>query len=375
MLARYIRDLLYRNESVIIPNMGAIRTESVSARIDEERNVFYPPSKKLTFDTSTTQSDGLLANYIAKVDNMSLESAENYVNFQVEEWKEKLQNNDLTLDGIGVFSTNDLGTIQFAADENSNYLIESFGMSELGVPEVTRTEAENKHHFEVESKKQPIKKNTTKKANKKEKSNGVLYALLFIILAAFGWFFVNQIIENNQMSKDMDENLRQQEILYKNTLNGSVIEINETLPHLTFRYVYNAALDSILPVENNIDTTGFKTKLPVENASVVSTTPAKPNNTTNSTPTENLKTPTENKNRISENARQFWVIEGVYKNSSNAINRIAELRKSGYPQAILAPKEGEFNYVTYGSYPTLQQAETELVKIKKINPESWILGK
>lgn len=374
MLARYIKDLLYRNERVVIPNLGTIHTESISARIDEERNLFYPPSKIPTFDAATIENDGLLSSYIASVDKISLESAENYIHFQVEEWKEKLLINDIILEDIGVFSMDQSGKIQFIPDNSFNYHIESYGMSELGVPQVSKSDAENSKQVNEKLKKQSSQKKTQQKVKKKEQSNTILYTLLFIVFAVIGWFFVDQIIKNNQIVKDMDENLRQQEIIYKNTLNGSIIEIKEMLPHLTFRYIYNSALDSIIPVEKKIDTTGFKSKLPNEKSLK---TPAQPqqNIVPVETPKEVVnKQETGNNNRIEENARKFWVIEGAYKNSSNAINRVAELRKSGFPGAVMVPKKDEINYVSYGLFPTFEQANAEKERIKNINPQVWILG-
>ena len=47
---RYISDLLYRYECVIIPEFGAFLTQNVSAKVHESTNAFYPPKKALSFN-------------------------------------------------------------------------------------------------------------------------------------------------------------------------------------------------------------------------------------------------------------------------------------------------------------------------------------
>ncbi|MCK5537667.1 MAG: hypothetical protein KAI79_12630, partial [Bacteroidales bacterium] len=63
MLSKYIRDLLYRYECVIIPEFGGLLTKTISTKIDEETNTFYPPTKQLGFNSQLIENDGLLANH------------------------------------------------------------------------------------------------------------------------------------------------------------------------------------------------------------------------------------------------------------------------------------------------------------------------
>ena len=48
-LDKYIEDLLYRNECVVIPNFGAFITSTNSTNINSE-GVFTPPSKSISFN-------------------------------------------------------------------------------------------------------------------------------------------------------------------------------------------------------------------------------------------------------------------------------------------------------------------------------------
>ena len=70
-LASYINDLLYRYDCVIVPNFGGFITNKVSAKINENTNSIYPPSKKISFNKHLNVNDGLLVNYVATSENIS----------------------------------------------------------------------------------------------------------------------------------------------------------------------------------------------------------------------------------------------------------------------------------------------------------------
>ena len=68
-IENYISQLLYRYQCVTIPNFGAFLTEIQSAKINEETNSFYPPTKLVSFNSYLKNNDGLLANQIAQTEN------------------------------------------------------------------------------------------------------------------------------------------------------------------------------------------------------------------------------------------------------------------------------------------------------------------
>ncbi len=379
MLARYIKDLLYRNETVIIPNFGAITSKIVSAKIDEENNTFIPPTKVLKFDPSLTENDGLLMEYISKVDNSSIEVAENFIKFETDEWKEKIENGTLAIEDLGEFTLNSSGNIQFEQATNSQFFREDFGLDDVNNV-VAHHEVPDTLTEEKIVREKP-KKTIRKKEKIKETSwvNIFIYGFIFLIIGGFGWFFTQTIIDNNARVKAAQEGLDQQGELIKNTMQDAIFEINKALPTLTLKYINNVAIDTLLLTEQAIDSTRVKSQL---NAVTDPKDPKKEellpqkDTTAHKTLTSVApQTPTSaNRNQIAENARKFWIIEGVYKDPSNAINKIRELIQKGYKGARIVPKEGANSYVAYVMYNTFEEADQELQKIKKTNPEVWILG-
>ena len=74
-LAKYISDLLYRYECVIVANFGGFVTNEISAKVNHFTHTFYAPSKQITFNSHLQNNDGLLANYIASSKNTSYAEA------------------------------------------------------------------------------------------------------------------------------------------------------------------------------------------------------------------------------------------------------------------------------------------------------------
>ncbi|MEC4113632.1 HU domain-containing protein [Myroides pelagicus] len=135
----YISTLLYRYQCVIIPGFGAFLTEMRSSYFDKESNSFYPPSKKLSFNASITNNDGLLANYIMRVEKIGYEDALQAIRNLVNKWNKQLETEEaLILDGIGTFTTNQENKITFEPVASDLLLKTAFGLTPLNAAVIDR---------------------------------------------------------------------------------------------------------------------------------------------------------------------------------------------------------------------------------------------
>lgn len=138
-LDTYIKDLLYRYECVIVPGFGAFLTQHHSARIETVTNTFYPPRKVITFNRQLQTNDGLLANYVASVEDCSYETA-------LQEIRSFTRNLSLTLStravvelkNIGEFILNDENSVQFSPSNEENFNTSSFGLNTLSSSQISR---------------------------------------------------------------------------------------------------------------------------------------------------------------------------------------------------------------------------------------------
>lgn len=138
-LATYIKDLLYRYECVIIPGFGAFITQSRSASIDNATHTFYPPTKSLSFNRQLQTNDGILANYVASVEQTSYELALQKIrNFTGTLSLELSEGKTITLKHIGEFVLNKEHKVQFVPSEKENFNTASFGLASFVSPSIAR---------------------------------------------------------------------------------------------------------------------------------------------------------------------------------------------------------------------------------------------
>ncbi|MDA9067221.1 SPOR domain-containing protein [Flavobacteriaceae bacterium] len=129
-LDKYIEDLLYRNECVVIPNFGAFITSVNSANLNNE-GVFTPPSKSISFNKKIKKNDGVLANYIAELNDISFDEAMKLIKLNVSNFNNDILNRkDIVFSKVGVISINEELT-EFVSYSNINYLKDSYGLSSV----------------------------------------------------------------------------------------------------------------------------------------------------------------------------------------------------------------------------------------------------
>jgi len=137
-LVKYISDLLYRYECVIVPNFGGFVTNEISAKVNHFTHTFYAPSKQITFNSHLQNNDGLLANYVASAENTSYSKAIEHIEKEVALWKLSMNNEELVLENIGSLNLNKEGKFIFEPSNSVNYLTSSFGLSSYVSPAVKR---------------------------------------------------------------------------------------------------------------------------------------------------------------------------------------------------------------------------------------------
>ena len=143
-IAKYINDLLYRYDCVIVPNFGCFITNRIGAKVNPFTNNFYPPTKQISFNAHLKQNDGLLVNYIASVENISFEKAIIKINETISSWEEILKHKQVVFDNIGNISLNENSQLIFEPKKNHNFLTNSFGLSVVSSPKINNKEIPNK---------------------------------------------------------------------------------------------------------------------------------------------------------------------------------------------------------------------------------------
>ena len=228
-IATYISDLLYRYECVIVPGFGAFITQYSSARIDAQTNNFFPPQKKVSFNSQLTKNDGLLANHIVEMEKISYSDALEKLNGFVQDLQGLLgKKQQVNLPNIGSFSLSAEDKLQFEPAAKMNYLKEAFGLTSFSSAEVARERY--KHQVAALEEKAPIAFTPERRASRPY----LKYAAIGILaLGLSGFTGLN--IYSSQVN---EHNLAQQKkanSLLENQIQQATFVIDNPLPSVTLK--------------------------------------------------------------------------------------------------------------------------------------------
>ena len=130
-LSKAINSLLYTNDCVTVPGFGSFIVNKFSSVYDEKNGKFYPPSRRVSFNSKIKNNDGLLANFISNEYGIDFSVAVKNIHNEVINWKKKLNKEPLVLNNIGELSYNSDENIVFSPDLDSNHFLGSFGLPSI----------------------------------------------------------------------------------------------------------------------------------------------------------------------------------------------------------------------------------------------------
>lgn len=198
-ISQYISELLFRYDCVVVPGFGAFLSERVSAKIDKSSGEFFPPCKRISFNTQLKSNDGLLANHISLAEEITYENAISKIKKQVDYAIKSLENSEtIEFPNIGSLTNSKKGKITFEPTNKNNFLKDSFGLSAFISPTVTR-----------ENKKLSNKPTIALKTKKQKTYTFRKYAAIGIILLGLSGIIAGNIYSN---SIDKHNTLVQQEV-------------------------------------------------------------------------------------------------------------------------------------------------------------------
>ncbi|MCK5815304.1 MAG: SPOR domain-containing protein [Flavobacteriaceae bacterium] len=309
----YISELLYRYNCVIVPNFGGFITNEISAKINSTTHTFYPPTKQISFNRYLQNNNGLLANYIATVNNISFSKALGIIEENVEKWNQSLQNEALELEKIGTLSLNTEGNILFEPLVSENYLTNSFGLSSCTVPLVNRPLANRPLANRPKVVKKPVI--VLDPVLSDDVSRRKMPVFLKVAASAAILFAIGSFTWNNYNQKQYQEQLITEQLQQK--------EVNQKIQEATF------------VIQNPL-------------------------------PTITLN--------ITKEVNQYHIIAGAFRNPINANNKVQQLISSGFDAQILGINKWGLTQVSFASFNSKIEARTQLKQIKKsISSDAWLL--
>lgn len=348
----HIKELLFEQDCVVIPDFGGFITNFDAAKINTADQTMIPPRKWLAFNGLLKNDDGLLSNYIAQNEGISREEAVQRIKSFVEDAKKIIRfDQSYHIDEVGTFSQNEEGKLQFHPTEFSNFYAESFGLEnvKLHKPVVSPIVSEIKPKVQVTSShtiQQVFSTNDRKK------------------IAA-------EVIQEYPMLKNAIPRKRNQLLKFMAGMVGASLLV-------AFIFMYEnpkLSLSTFNPFEFSQEQNDTP-KPSIEQ--VVSNTPEVLEQAVvihkNDNPSLSTPVATEPKAE-KENEDHFLVIVGSFGLRENADNQLKELQKNGFEEAsIIEPNKGaKLIKVSAGSFSTEAEATEACSAIsKRIHQNTWV---
>lgn len=343
-LHEHISRLLYDHECVVVPGFGAFLTRYHAAEINHATHMMRPPSRRVYFNPSIRENDGLLAKSISYLEKLGYSSAQAEIERKLSDWKLTLNaGKKLNLPGIGRLYFDESKRLQFSPSLEINYSPSSYGLSIFRSPAIQR-EAEIRKSINKAIEKHVVIEHPETK--KKKVAAWVPWA------AVLGPVILASIIGYSYYTGRFNplENVA--------GLNPFNYSRSIDAQHTTAAPAKaDAATEEMATPEVPI-TTAEEGKTPVADVT---------------TPTEVKQTDlTETASSASMAEGRFHIVVGSFKEAGNANQYISELQAKGY-HAYMAPGDNRFNRVAIGNFKTREQALDALLGVKQsIQPASWI---
>ena len=324
--AKYISDLLYRYECVIVPGFGAFLTRRQSAVISDNDTTFFPPKKIISFNSQLQNNDGLLANHIATAENISYTDAVAKIQRYTLYLHDKIKSGEkVKLQGIGSFYSSIENTLQFEAESENKFLTEAFGMSTFNSPVIKREVY--KQDVERIEEKAPVLF-TPEKRQEPWVTKYVGAAAIAFLVGIVGYSGLQ---------------------LYE----GDVANHNYTVRQ-------NAAKD----IDRKIQEATFEISNPLP-AINLSFNKAENGNEATDNPAGDSKT---------ENIGNYHIIAGAFRVKANALKKVRQLQQKGYHNsALIGKNKYGLHQVVYQSFSNRTEAINSLQDIKNTeDSKAWL---
>jgi cell division septation protein DedD/nucleoid DNA-binding protein len=378
----YIKALLYQHECVVIPQFGAFLTRYFSAEINPGTQLFSPPSKRVAFNRSITENDGLLAQYVAKAEGLPYTEALEKIKKTVKGWRQLLANQQkLHLKGVGHLYYNSQKLLQFSPALDYNYNVDAYG---LNIFRATAMEREQQIKSSVNRAIEQKSSNTESPKNKKEpkKSNRgwIAWAAILgpvVAIALYSYYYPERI-----------------ESAAGYVTNVFKTESSTSTTNKAGEQVNSAAADEALGVESQAISPAEKSAYDVEDAPVESDLEnateenSSKQETTNGSDMTASQPEKETLNNSAESTSQdvlasnadieamkkakYQIIVGSFSTQQNAEQYVTNLTARGYT-AYKAGNVGNYTRVAVGGKGSKQDALAMLQKVRQeVNYQAWL---
>jgi len=322
---KYISDLLFEYDCVIIPGFGGFIGNYMPARIQATYHTFFPPYKSILFNSNLKQNDGLLAVRVSHSENISYSDALLSIGNLVNNWNTRLNSGStVEIEQVGRLFRDKEGNLQFEQSQEINFLPDSYGLSSFISPAIKRQGTGRKLEKKI------LRYAGTPSHNRRYISKALKWAAFLALPIGTAAFFG---ISNLEKIKSLS-------VAYSGMLfsNSSPVVVKST------------------PLARPV----FKPKQETVKVSPVINEPVK-------------QEPVVDK---PSQEKPFAIIVGAFKFLENAEGLVSDLRSKGYDAAITGQTKTGLYRVSLHSFSDKKEAFEQLALVRsKEFSSAWLLVK
>ncbi len=413
-ISKYIGELLYDYECVVIPGLGGFLTNDKPVSINEVTYSFSPPFRKIHFNVYLRTNDGLLINHIAQQEQIGYKTAKHRVDQFVFQCHNALERGrKIKFQNIGSLAHDGDKNIVFTQGTEVNYNSNSFGLGSLVSPAIRRVTDEEKVKKVVKTafkKSSPRKKPEDRKVNVEDKvkrvsgrkmnakrrksalSNQLMILLVVFLAIGAGFMYMQREAVLNYFDKYSSHipffYSSVNDYLSENINSSHVAELSRStasfFPFFLNEKEITKIEDESNPVNKVLDETndsGENTNMGDDNnkellASDEIITEKLPENSSSEESVENIKIIEESPVEVVLSTDRFFIIAGSFSNETNAKRLVSNLNNKGYSAVIADTNKYGMFRVAIMKFNNRDSAENNLLAIRnEENPKAWLLVK
>jgi nucleoid DNA-binding protein len=335
-----IRDLLLRNEQLVIPGFGAFKIIHRPAQISKTTQVLIPPAREVVFDSQLKSGDNQLLLAIKKKHGLSEAETGDALKKYILHIEEDIRSTGaVMMEGLGKIKRDKSGNLNL---EPITELLNPGGVFALPRIEIPVTEKREIIRTVTEHRK------TLPLPEVRRRINWWIPAIAIIVLATIisVSYFTGLITHIPGIAN------KKEAVVVKSKAQNRIVFGNKATvqkePIDTTREAISRQLDQRTERENALR---FENKQKKANETVDVTPKIKP----------------------TMPAGPYQIISGSFTITENAERQIVSLRKKGI-NAEMLPRSGKYYMVTLGSYRTGSEAQAALELLKEqLDQDLWVM--
>jgi nucleoid DNA-binding protein len=346
-----IRDLLLKNQKVIVPGFGSLVIVNTPAQLNKTVRTIVPPKMSIRFEKSIKDDDGSISGYLVRRLKIDNDKAEQIIRDFTDKNEESLrQNGFIKWEGLGTLKREAGDIPVFEPASELLRRISLFELPSINIPQVEKTEETRKPAPEpIVHTPRPVREipAAVPVIEHPKKRTWWIPVTVVVLLAA--------LLLPVYLTGNLD-------MLFSDFTGLFVKKEKPVKEKLVFGNPVDAGNDTaVQDISKKLDEQVDRDK-----AFAYEEPAAKVQ--------EQTEQPVESPvNAGSDQNKPFHIISGAFLVPNNAERHKALLEKKGLTPVVL-PKKGDYYMVSLGSFPTMHEAVSAMKQMQgQVKNELWVL--